>query len=133
MTGRRAVRVDGVFEAALGALLLAGAAAGFLGADDFPSPVGATLIGAFGAALLAVAAMLWRLGGRPVEARLLRTLAAANLATAAAAVAWLLAASGFSSAGAALTLATAACLAALGVAQLAIAGRDAGRHAPATG
>jgi hypothetical protein len=133
VTGRRIVRVDGLFEAALGVVLLAGALAGALDADDFPAPVGAALVGAFGAALVGVAIVLWLLGGRPVAPRLLRALAAANLATAVAALVWLLAASGFSSAGAGLALATAACLAALGSAQLAIAARGAGPHALAAG
>ena len=133
MNGRTIVRVDGLFEAALGVVLLSGALTGALGAGDFPAPVGAPLIAAFGIALLGVAVVLWLLTRGPVAPRLLRVLAAANLTTAAAAVVWLLAASGFSSAGAALTLATAACLAALGAAQLALAARHEDPRALAAG
>jgi hypothetical protein len=87
---------------------------GWLGASDFPDPVGKPLIVAFGIALIGVGAVLWRLAGT-ID---LRTLAAANLATAALAVAWCLAASGFSDAGTALTAFTAAVLALLAGAQL---------------
>jgi hypothetical protein len=75
--------------------------------------VGTPLIVAFGAALLAVGAVLWRLA----ETIDLRTLALANLGTAAAAIAWRVAASGFSDAGAALTIATAATLVLLAAGQ----------------
>jgi hypothetical protein len=87
---------------------------GWLGPSDFPGPVGKPLIVAVGVALIAVGALLWRLAGT-ID---LRTLAAANLATAALAVAWWLAATGFSPAGTALTTATAAALALLAAAQL---------------
>jgi hypothetical protein len=133
VTGRTIVRVDGLFEAALGIVLLAGALAGALDAGDFPAPVGARLIGVVGIALLGVALVLWLLARRAVAPRLLRALAAANLTTAAATALWLLAASGFSGAGAALTLLTAACLAALGAAQLAIAARRGSPRAFAAG
>jgi hypothetical protein len=86
----------------------------WFGPADFPDPVGRPLVVAFGAALLAVGALLLRLS----ETIELRTLAAANAATAAAAIAWRLAAEGFSSAGSALTIGTAAALSALAVAQV---------------
>jgi hypothetical protein len=116
VTGRRIVRVDGVFEAALGIVLLARAA---IGGDDFPA-VDAWLVAAVGLALLLVAWFLLRLARRPVAPRVLRLLAAANLATAAAALVWRAAAEGFSTAGSALVLATAVCLAGLGAVQLAV-------------
>lgn len=87
---------------------------GWLGPSDFPHPVGKPLIVAFGVGLIGIGVILWRLAGT-IE---LRTLAAANLVTAALAVAWCLAATGFSPAGTALTSATAAALVLLGVAQL---------------
>jgi hypothetical protein len=102
--------VDAVFETMLGLVLVPG----WLGPHDFPEPVGRPLIVAFGAALVGVGVVLWRLAGT-ID---LRTLAAANLATAALAAAWCLAATGFSQTGVALTGATAAALTLLAVAQL---------------
>ena len=87
---------------------------GWLGPSDFPDPVGRPLIVAVGAALIGVGALLWLLAGT-ID---LRILAAANLATAALAIAWSLAAEGFSPAGTALTTAAAAALALLAAAQL---------------
>jgi hypothetical protein len=113
VTPKPIVRADGVFETALGLVLVAGAAANWLGPADFPDPVGRPVILAFGLALLAVGALLWRLAGS-ID---LRTLAAANAATAAAAVAWRVAAAGFSTTGSVLAVATAAALAALAFAQ----------------
>lgn len=87
---------------------------GWLGPADFPDPVGKPLIIAFGVALIGVGVLLWRLAGT-ID---LRTLATANLATAALAIAWCLAATGFSPAGTALTAVTAAALALLATVQL---------------
>ena len=87
---------------------------GWLGPSDFPDPVGRPLIVAFGVALVGVGVILWRLA----DTIDLRALATANLATAGLAVAWCVAASGFSPAGTALTAATAAALALLAAAQL---------------
>ena len=101
--------MDGAFEAALGVALIAG-----FGAADFPDPVGKPLVVAFGAALLVVGAVLWRLAAT-ID---LRMLSAANLVTAALAAAWCVAAPGFSQAGVALTTATAAALTLLAAAQL---------------
>jgi hypothetical protein len=101
--------VDGAFEAALGITLIAG-----FGAADFPDPVGKPLIIGFGIALVGVGVLLWLVAGT-ID---LRMLAAANLVTAVLAVAWCLAATGFSPAGAALTSATAAVLTLLAAAQL---------------
>ena len=94
----------------LGLVLLSG----WLGPSDFPDPVGKPLIVAFGVALVGIGVILWRLAGT-ID---LRVLATANLATAGLAVAWRLAASGFSPAGTALTTATAAALALLAAAQV---------------
>ena len=125
MTPRVIVRADSLFEAALGLVLVSG----WLGPDDFPSPVGKPLIIVVGSALIAVGALLWRLA----EKIDLRTLALANLGTAAAAIVWRVAASGFSDAGAALVTATAAGLILLATAQLkANAELDEEEAAPAT-
>jgi hypothetical protein len=112
---QRIVRVDGVFEAALGIVLLARAA---IDGGDFPA-IDAWLVALFGVALLPVAWVLLLLARRPVAPRTLRLLAAANIATAAAALVWRAAADGFSTAGSTLVLVTAACLAGLGAVQLA--------------
>jgi len=112
------VRADSLFETVLGGVLLAGAAASWLGAADFPAPVGTPMIVVFGCALLAIGGVLWRLASEPVASGLLHTLATANAATAVAAIAWRLMAAGFSSAGSALTLATAVALVALAAVQL---------------
>jgi hypothetical protein len=116
VTGKRIVQADGVFEAALGLVLVVGAAASWLGPGDFPAPVGTAVIVVVGCALLAVAAVLWRLAAAPASP-LLRALAAANLATAAAACTWRLVAGDFSTAGSSLTLGTAIALAILAAAQ----------------
>jgi len=129
VTGRRIVRVDSLFEAALGLVLVAGALTGRLDGADFPAPVGTPLIAVLGCALVAVGLILWLLARRPVPARLLRALAGANLATAVAAVAWVLLAPGFSTGGAALTLAVAVCLAALATVQFSVAARERGASA----
>ncbi|HEY6150463.1 MAG TPA: hypothetical protein VIW19_08075 [Gaiellaceae bacterium] len=76
--------------------------------------MGKPLIIAFGIALIGVGVVLWLLAAT-ID---LRALATANLGTAALAVAWCLAASGFSQAGAALTAVTAAALTLLAAAQL---------------
>jgi hypothetical protein len=107
--------VDSLFETALGLILVSG----WLGPSDFPDPVGKPLLVAFGVALVGVGLLLWRVAGT-ID---LRTLATANLATAALAVAWCLAANGFSPAGTALTTTTAAALVLLAAAQLLGRGR----------
>ena len=112
MDAQAVVRADAVFEAALGLALVLGAATGGLA---FPDPVGRVVTAIVGAALLGVAAVLWR---RRIG---LTPLAAGNLVTAVAAVAWLAAATGFSTAGAALVGATIAGLVALAAAELALA------------
>jgi hypothetical protein len=89
-----------------------------LGSGDFPSPVGTVLVLVLGFVLLPLGALLWRLSVGRVQSRLLQQLGLANLATAAATVAWRLAAAGFSTAGSTLTISVAAGLAVLAGAQL---------------
>ena len=109
------VKLDGVFEAVLGVVLVGGVAAGRLGSGDFPHPVGTPAIVIVGCALVLVGALLWR--SSPTTG-FLRGLAAGNLATALAAVVWLSAAHGFSTRGSALMLVTVAALIGLAAAQL---------------
>jgi hypothetical protein len=118
MTPTAILRVDSLFEIVLGLVLVAGAAASLLGPGDFPSPVGTVLVAIFGCSLLPVGILLWQVSRGPVSSRLLGALATGNLATGAAALAWRLAATGFSLAGSALTIAVVAVLVALGAAQL---------------
>jgi hypothetical protein len=113
MDARTVVRGDAAFEDALGVSLVVAGATGALGAADFPHPVGRVVVVAAGALLLALAAFLWL---APVG---VAALAAGNLLTAVGAVTWVAAASGFSSAGAAVVGATAAGLVALAALQVA--------------
>jgi hypothetical protein len=48
VTGKRIIQADSVFETVLGLLLAGGAAASWLGASDFPQPIGTPVIVAFG-------------------------------------------------------------------------------------
>jgi hypothetical protein len=113
MDARAVVRAAALFEAALGFVLAAGAAIGWLGAADFPRPVGAGVVAVAGALLLLLGGVLWR-GGIG-----LRALAAGNALAAGAGVAWLGLASGFSSAGGAVVVVTVAGLGGLAAAQVA--------------
>jgi hypothetical protein len=113
MDARVVVRADAVFEAALGIVLAAGAAIGWLGAGDFPPPVGPALVAIAGALLLLLGGVLWR-GGIG-----LRPLAAGNALAAIAGIVWLGLASGFSSPGGALVAVTVAGLVGLAAAQVA--------------
>jgi hypothetical protein len=112
MDARVVVKLDAAFEATLAVVLLAGAATGALDAGDFPHPVGVAVIVLVGVVLAVAAFAIWR--GRIA----LKLLAAGNAVTAVAAVIWLLAADGFSTAGGWLVCVTAAALAALAAAQL---------------
>jgi hypothetical protein len=107
------VRLDALFEGVLGVLLLLGIAAGVVGGSDFPSPVGTTVLLLAGLALVVLCGLIWagRVG--------LRALAVGNAVTAFACFLWLLAADGWSTAGAALVGATIAGLAVLAAAQAA--------------
>jgi hypothetical protein len=116
------VKTDAALETVLGLVLALGVPADLFGAGDFPAPVGTVLVAVAGCALLPVGALLWRLARGPVPPRLILQLAGANLATGAAALAWRLAATGFSATGSALILSVAAALALLAVAQLSAAG-----------
>jgi hypothetical protein len=108
MSAKTLVRIDAVFEAALGLALLVGFDGG-----DFPSPVGRVVVVTVGCLLLALAVVLWLGIVGPAA------LALGNAVTAGAAVAWLLAVSGFSSAGAALVAVTAGALVFLAIRQAA--------------
>jgi len=94
-------------------VLLIGAATGALDAGDFPHPVGVVLIVLVAVVLALAAVAIW--SGRVA----LGPLAAGNAVTAVVAVIWLVAAGGFSTAGAWIVGGTAAALAALALAQLA--------------
>jgi hypothetical protein len=112
MDAKAVVRADAVFEVALGVVLLVGAAVDALA---FPHPVGRVVVAVCGGALLVLGTVLWR-------ARIgLAPLAVGNVVTAVAGVAWLAAANGFSTAGAAFIGAAVAGLAALAAAELALA------------
>lgn len=113
MRARTVVRADAVFEAALGVLLVGAAAAGWLGAGDFPHPVGVAVIAAAGGLLLLLGVLLWhgRIG--------LSALATGNAVTAIAATAWLALASGFSATGGAIVGATVIGLVGLAAVQVA--------------
>jgi hypothetical protein len=121
------VRADGVFEAALGIVLVAGAAAGRLDGGDFPAPVGTTVIVVVGVALIALGVVLWWLAGGDVPPQLLRNLALGNSVTALAAIVWRLLAEGFSDAGSAIVVATAGALLVLAALQFSAATPRAGR------
>lgn len=112
MDARPVVRADALFEAALGVLLTAGAAVGWLGAGDFPHPVGAAVVAVAGGLLLLLGGVLWQSG---IE---LRALAAGNAATAIAGIVWLVLGSGFSTAGGAVVAVTVAGLVGLAAAQV---------------
>jgi len=99
MENRTVIRVDAAVEIALGIALMVG-----FGSGDFPHPVGRVVVLAAGAALVVFGVILWR---APVG---VRTLAAGNLVTAAAAIVWLVAATSFSAAGAAFVGVAAAAL-----------------------
>ena len=114
MDVKAVIRADAVFEAALGLALVFGAASGVVA---FPDPVGAVAAAVAGGLLLGLAVVLWQ---SPIG---LVPLAAGNVVTALVAVAWLAAASGFSTGGAALLGATVAGLVALAAAELALVRR----------
>jgi hypothetical protein len=111
MTERSVVRADALFEAALGLVLLMGAATGALDASDFPGPVGSAVIAAVGALLLVLACVIW--SGRVAAA----ALAAGNAATAIAALIWLIVAGEFSTGGVMIVAITVVALAVLAAAQ----------------
>ena len=109
----RLVQVDALFEGLLGVALLLCAATGALDGSDFPSPVGTVVLLFVGWALLMLCGLIWsgKIG--------LRELALGNAVAAVAGLAWLLAADGWSSAGATVVAITVGALAVLAVAQAA--------------
>ena len=107
------VRIDAVFEAALGIALLVGAATGTLDGSDFPRPVGTVVLVIVGAALLLLAVLIWC--GRVS----LRALVVCNAASALAGIVCLATVSGFSTAGTIVVAVTVAGLAGLAAAQAA--------------
>ena len=107
------VRIDAVFEAALGIALLVCAATGALDGSDFPRPVGTVVLAIVGVALLVLAVLIW--SGRVS----LRALVVCNAVSAVAGILWLAAVSGFSTAGTIVVAMTVAVLAGLAAAQAA--------------
>jgi len=107
------VKVDALLEGVLGIALLVAAATGALDGSDFPNPVGTAVLLVAGWALLALCGLIWagRLG--------LPALAVGNAVSALAGLVWLLAADGWSTAGAVVVGSTAAALAILAAAQAA--------------
>jgi len=107
------LKVDALFEGALGLVLLLGAATSVLDESDFPSPVGRALLLIVGWVLLTLCGLIWsgRLG--------LRALALGNGVSAAAGLLWLLLAEGWSTTGAVLVAITVVGLGVLAAAQAA--------------
>jgi hypothetical protein len=105
------LKLDALFEGVLGVVLLVTAAVGVLDGSDFPHPVGTVVLLVAGWSLLMLCGLIWsgRVG--------LRALALGNGFSALLGVAWLVAADGWSTAGAALVGATVAVLAVLAAAQ----------------
>jgi hypothetical protein len=109
----RLVQIDALFEGALGIVVLFCVATGALDSGDFPYPVGTVVLLLVGWALLTLCGLIWAgwIG--------LRELALGNALAAVAGVIWLLAADGWSAAGAAVVGVTVAALAVLAAAQAA--------------
>ena len=105
------VKVDALFEGVLGVVLLLTAAVGALDGSDFPHPVGTVVLLLAGWALLMLCGLIWsgRIG--------IRALALGNGVSALVGLAWLVAADGWSTAGAALVGVMVAALAVLAAAQ----------------
>ena len=111
MEARTVVRVDAVFEAGLGLVLVLGALSEALDGADFPTPVGRVVLLGVGISLIVLGVVLWtgRVG--------VRALALGNALTGIAGLVWLVAATGFSAAGLAVVAAAVAALAGLATAQ----------------
>ena len=125
MQARAVIRLDAAFEAVLGTVLVAGAAAGWLGSDDFPAPAATGVAAGFGVVLVVLAGVLWRLSSKEVTLARMVVLAAVNAAAALIATLWGLTAEGFSTPGAVLLWVTATVLAVLAGAQARLAGQRA--------
>jgi peptidoglycan/LPS O-acetylase OafA/YrhL len=127
MGTRMVVCLDAAFEALLGAVLVAGVTAGWLGSDDFAAPVTTEVAAAFGIGLLGLAAVLWRLSSSAnVRPPLMLVLAAFNGLTALIGALWGLTGEGFSTSGTVLLWITATVLALLSGVQVRLAVRRAG-------
>jgi peptidoglycan/LPS O-acetylase OafA/YrhL len=111
------IRLDAAFEAALGAVLVAGVALGWLGSEDFAAPATTGAVAAFGVVLLGLAVALWRFSSVQVTPAQVAVLAALNGATALIAAVWGLTTDGFSTAGEVLVWVTVTSLAVLAGAQ----------------
>jgi hypothetical protein len=107
------VRLDAVFEVALGLALVLAAATGALDGSDFPRPVGSVLLSAIGVLLVLLGAAIWH--GRVGQG----ALALGNAVSAVAGIVWLAATSGFSEAGTAVVVLAVAGLAVLAAGQAA--------------
>ena len=106
-------KIDAIFEGPLGLVLLLTAATGALDGSDFSSPVGTVVLLLAGWALLTLCGLIWAgwIG--------LRELAVGNALAALVGLVWLLAADGWSAAGATVVGITVAALAVLAAAQAA--------------
>ena len=107
------VKLDALFEGVLGVVLLLAAVTGAVDSSDFPRPVGTAVLVIAGWLLLTLCGLIW--SGR-IE---LRALALGNAAGALLGLLWLLAADGWSAAGAAIVGVTAGALAVLAAVQAA--------------
>jgi hypothetical protein len=107
------VRLDALFEGILGIVVLLLATTGGLDGSDFPHRVGTAVLLIAALALLALCGPIWsgRVG--------VRALAIGNAVSALAGLVWLIAADGWSAAGAVLVGVTVAVLAVLAAAQAA--------------
>jgi hypothetical protein len=113
MTVRLLLRVDGVFETVLGALLVLSPATGLLSALNLPNPATETVVVVFGLLLLPLLPILW-LASRAPQRRLVLMLAVANGAGALILAVWVLVWNGaFDPTGAAFVLGVAGILAIL--------------------
>ena len=107
------VKVDALFEGILGIALLLAVATRALEGSDFPHPVGTAVLLIAGWTLLALCGLIWagRVG--------VRALVVGNAVSALAGLVWLLAADGWSTAGAVVLGVTVTVLAVLAAAQAA--------------
>ena len=113
MTSRLLLRVDGVFETVLGALLVLSPATGLFSALNLPNPATEPVVVVFGLLLLPMLPVLW-LASRAPQRQFVLLLAMANGAGALVLAVWMLEWNGaFDPAGAAFVLGVAGILAIL--------------------
>ena len=118
---RLLLRIDGGFEALLGALLIISPATGLYGALDLPTPASKPLLIAIGLLLIPLLPILWFVSRTPRRQQLL-ALAGANGAGSLVFALWVLLWNGaFNPAGATLVLAVAIILALLAALQARVA------------